>query len=42
MDYGSSVREVYTHDGRGVVSVDVAATSEAVVALGSSLTSQVT
>ena len=26
---GSSVREVYTRDGRGVVSVDVAATSEA-------------
>lgn len=27
-DEGSSVREVYTRDGRGVVSVDVAATSE--------------
>ena len=29
LDEGSSVREVYTHDGRGVVSVDVAATSQA-------------
>ena len=32
---GSSVREVYTRDGRGVVSVDVAATSEAGPAGGS-------
>ena len=31
----SSVREVYTHDGRGVVSVDVAATSDAGPAGGS-------
>jgi len=29
LDEGSSVREVYTHYGRGVVSVDVAATPEA-------------
>ncbi len=34
-DDGSSVREVYTRDGRGVVSVDVAATSEAGPAGGS-------
>jgi S1-C subfamily serine protease len=32
---GTSVREVYAHDGRGVVSVDVAATSEAGPAGGS-------
>jgi S1-C subfamily serine protease len=32
---GTSVREVYTRDGRGVVSVDVAATSEAGPAGGS-------
>ena len=32
---GASVREVYTRDGRGVVSVDVAATSEAGPAGGS-------
>jgi S1-C subfamily serine protease len=32
---GSSVREVYTRDGRGVVSVDVAATSDAGPAGGS-------
>src|ERR671910_1307809 len=32
---GSSVREVYTRDGRGVVSVDVAATSDAGLAGGS-------
>ena len=34
-DDGSSVREVYVRDGRGVVSVDVAATSEAGPAGGS-------
>jgi S1-C subfamily serine protease len=34
-DAGSSVREVYTRDGRGVVSVDVAATSEGGPAGGS-------
>src|SRR5215218_2726539 len=32
---GASVREVYTRDGRGVVSVDVAATSESAPAGGS-------
>lgn len=35
VDGGSSVREVYTRDGRGVVSVDVAATSETGPAGGS-------
>src|SRR5829696_1143415 len=34
-DGSSSVREVYTRDGRGVVSVDVAATSDAAPAGGS-------
>ncbi len=34
-DEGSSVHEVYTNDGRGVVSVDVAATSETAPAGGS-------